>query len=1020
MVKRYILGLPINPYIYLRIKQHIFSFILFLSCWCHAQTSYITTWYSADSDHLPQNSVKSITPDKYGFIWLATESGLVRFDGENFKLFNMTNVKGIHSDRMYMFAGSPEKDSIIIRNELREFLLVKERCVFTDTIKRKPLFPPNEGYMTDNVQTLPGLHYTVDKEVFRVSSNGITYVIGADSIRRYNNKLVMEESYPHNSPDSTQFFSSGGKLYRMLKSNHYEQLLAGRSIRGEFAVPNSGHSRLYSNEAAGQLFFVSGPNVYFVKETADGFSLSLEYNAFDVADNIRSIYFDTKRNILFMGSHNKGLQVIKKQGFAQMGSPYRMNRGVDGVYYGLAQLDSTRLMASTGSIFRNGKYESGIGINEHSDKYYIIKDKNGDIWVTEFAYVYRYKKSGGYREYDRYEMGERVGVLQEGYDGKIWVGTLFYNKAYELGNLFVIDPDGSPGEFRKAARLDEGPRSLLSLSRTRLLVGTRYGLLDFNPEKNSIKPVSGFEGGYIRNIYRDSEGEIWAASYNKGLYLYRNGKVTNFPPDKNNYMLTANCITEDNNGFLWVTTNRGLFRILKQDLYRYADGKTTSFYFHWYNKSAGFATNEFNGGCNSCGLFMNHETLYLPSMEGIVYFKPDSIGMILPDSDIFIDDAEIDGAMIPANAIDPPRDFNRLVFYISSPYWGNRYNQNIEARLLGPVTQDWAPLTGNYVAFSTLPPGDYTLEVRKLPGFGKDYITKSIKFCVRPAFWQTTWFAVLMIIAGALLIYIFIKLRLSYIRYKNRQLEKQVALRTAQLRDTIATLRKTKDSLGVQVSNHKKLIKTVTHDIKSPLKFMSITGRYIYNNMGSENATLKEDVESVYTSAAQLYHFVDNFLEYMREPDGNGTEQYPLGSLADEKISFFTNLARYKNITLNNTITPDVKVSVNRHLLSIIIHNLMDNAIKNTKSGAVTLSAENTETGTELVITDTGSGIEPEKKAYFMRLFNGEEEDTEAYAGMGMHIIAELALLLDIRTEIVSAPGEGTSVKLLIPKTTIS
>ena len=57
--------------------------LLIFSIQAHSQSH--VKW-ATDSDLLPQNSIKSIVPDKYGFIWMSTESGLVRYDGKDFEI----------------------------------------------------------------------------------------------------------------------------------------------------------------------------------------------------------------------------------------------------------------------------------------------------------------------------------------------------------------------------------------------------------------------------------------------------------------------------------------------------------------------------------------------------------------------------------------------------------------------------------------------------------------------------------------------------------------------------------------------------------------------------------------------------------------------------------------------------------------------------------------------------------------------------------------------------------------------
>src|SRR5882762_4235846 len=62
-------------------------------------TSQYTTRHFTDENGLPQNSIKSIAADADGFIWLATENGLVRFDGHQFMNFNQENL-AISTSRM--------------------------------------------------------------------------------------------------------------------------------------------------------------------------------------------------------------------------------------------------------------------------------------------------------------------------------------------------------------------------------------------------------------------------------------------------------------------------------------------------------------------------------------------------------------------------------------------------------------------------------------------------------------------------------------------------------------------------------------------------------------------------------------------------------------------------------------------------------------------------------------------------------------------------------------------------------
>ena len=87
---------------------------IFLFCVTNAQNNYYEQWFSAETEDLPQNSIKSIVPDKYGFIWMTTENGLLRYDGRKFKVFNSSN-SNLTSNRFAYISGNIKKDSLITR-----------------------------------------------------------------------------------------------------------------------------------------------------------------------------------------------------------------------------------------------------------------------------------------------------------------------------------------------------------------------------------------------------------------------------------------------------------------------------------------------------------------------------------------------------------------------------------------------------------------------------------------------------------------------------------------------------------------------------------------------------------------------------------------------------------------------------------------------------------------------------------------------------------------------------------------
>lgn len=283
--------------------------------------------------------------------------------------------------------------------------------------------------------------------------------------------------------------------------------------------------------------------------------------------------------------------------------------------------------------------------------------------------------------------------------------------------------------------------------------------------------------------------------------------------------MSSHCIVEDAEGFFWIPTNKGLFQVSKQNLLQNAEKKTTGVYYHYYDQSDGFNTNEFNGGCQPCGLLLKNNFITFPSMNGNVLFNSLNVVPKLPTNTVFFEQAKVDDKAIAivGNNVTVNQGFERLGIYIHSPYYGNANNLNIEVKFDGPITQKWRNLKDNYISFTTLPPGTYTLTARKLSGFNSQYKYQKLKITIPKLFYQTYLFYVLLLILFIIILYYAIKIRSQYVERNNVLLQNKIAEQTFQLKFTVTTLTKTTETLQSEIANHKKLIGAITQDIKSPL-----------------------------------------------------------------------------------------------------------------------------------------------------------------------------------------------------------
>jgi signal transduction histidine kinase len=102
--------------------------------------------------------------------------------------------------------------------------------------------------------------------------------------------------------------------------------------------------------------------------------------------------------------------------------------------------------------------------------------------------------------------------------------------------------------------------------------------------------------------------------------------------------------------------------------------------------------------------------------------------------------------------------------------------------------------------------------------------------------------------------------------------------------------------------------------------------------------------------------------------------------------------------------------------VGIIIHNLLDNAIKNTFEGYINIETKISKSILYLSVEDTGTGMPIEIKNYYLNLLKNHETDKLAIQnyGLGLHMVLELLRLLKGDLKIDSKENKGTKVTIII------
>lgn len=213
----------------------------------------------------------------------------------------------------------------------------------------------------------------------------------------------------------------------------------------------------------------------------------------------------------------------------------------------------------------------------------------------------------------------------------------------------------------------------------------------------------------------------------------------------------------------------------------------------------------------------------------------------------------------------------------------------------------------------------------------------------------------------------------------------------------------------------------VSHELKTPLQNISGSAELL-----SRGIVKPEDIKTfsaqIYTEAQRMITLVEDIIKLSHLDEGGkdmkGCES-DLFALAQKTVEELSPVADKAGITLSLEGSA-AELFGNTQLLSGIIYNLCDNAIKyNKKGGSVTVTVEKKGESAVLTVSDTGIGIPPEEKErIFERFYRVDKSRSKSVGGtgLGLSIVKHSVLLQGGSIDIESKEGEGTKITVTLPE----
>lgn len=1008
--------------------------------------------------NLPEGTINCMAQDEFGFVWIGTYRGLFRYDGYQVINFSTINpefkalkIKEILINQHNLWVGSLV--SGLIKIDLTDYSLTnysknarKEKRISDDNIialaatKEDSLLVGTEwgglniinpsGKVVDIIPYKEGKNSLISPQISEICP------INENKVMLGNNALLIFDLKTH----------SVSHILPDVFTKHIYEILA--VSENEFIVYSAtGLFHLSFDNGKVTVFKISDLKIktaLYIRKSADPTLLigtNKGFSEYDIRkkswDNIKTEPFEispqnitsflyTRDDVILVGSENGLFSISTRKNHFRHYSIDTEDKSPD-IISSIAKTDHNLFAGSWGKgIFKLDKKMNtfrSVSFPSYPDLksgfiYSMIKSNN-TIWFSTKDNLGVFKFNDDHEPYqltyypsfpDEYNHNRTYTVTCI-FESKnqttllgTWEGILFYYDKTTDTFLPLKDQSGDLPLLRDFSifTIAEDQEGNLWAG------GNGEGVIKLKIEDNKIvsqqlfTEEEGLVSNFVTTIYISRNNKVWVGT-DAGLSVIENNKLTKaFNKD---IIYSIQSILEDQIGFLWVGTLKGLLRINSHDmnesikLFETIDGlKNRSFYL--------------NSVCRD-----SNNTFYFGGFNGIDYFIPYKIEYnynkpVPRITNFYLFNERI----FPENS----SNFNGLEKIItSSESIKLRYNQNtfslefsnLEyqipekcqfAYMLKGIDNDWNLRdANNRIAYYTkLSPGTYQFLLKSTNNDGV-WCDKplSLAISIKPPFWATTLAFIVYFIVAMFSIFMILFLRIMKVQEKHKQQLKEIEYQKQQELDELKL----------------KFFTNISHEFRTPLTLiLGPLARIMENEKYND---LKDKHLMIYRNASRLLQLTNRIMDFRK----NEKEQLKL-NVEETNISefiynifmFFNYEAQKRKIEYLFKTEFDQSIFIDQEFVESITFNLLSNAFKYTPDNKnITVTIFPDCNWLKISFADTGKGISNEQiKLIFDRFYSTTKRNS---AGIGLSFSKKLIELHKGDILVKSELGKGSTFTLCLP-----
>ena len=215
----------------------------------------------------------------------------------------------------------------------------------------------------------------------------------------------------------------------------------------------------------------------------------------------------------------------------------------------------------------------------------------------------------------------------------------------------------------------------------------------------------------------------------------------------------------------------------------------------------------------------------------------------------------------------------------------------------------------------------------------------------------------------------------------------------------------------------KSLISDISHQTKTPIANLLLYSELLLEDDIPDSA--KVNAEAVHRQAEKLRFLIDSLVKLSRMENGIislSVQQTALQPMLENVVAQYSSKAEEKGLRLSLSAA-DITASFDPKWTAEAIANIVDNAIKYTHSGGITITASSYELFARIDIIDSGIGMsEDEQPRIFSRFYRSESVKEADGVGIGLYLAREIITGEGGYVKVSSAPGEGSTFSVFLPR----